>query len=130
MRFELHPGEFAGRSLITSLGLPCPPVLSQAQSKGGTSRRGLGASLFLTMPFRATTLLLVEPALSSKIQSAASVPAGMQVDIYCCCSVAKSCLTLCDPMDCGTPGACSNARPRSQWCYLAISSSATVFFCL
>ena len=22
----------------------------------------------------------------------------------CCCSVAKSCLTLCDPMDCGTPG--------------------------
>ena len=24
--------------------------------------------------------------------------------IYCCCSVAKSCLTLCDPMDCSTPG--------------------------
>ena len=23
---------------------------------------------------------------------------------YCCCSVAKSCLTLCDPIDCGTPG--------------------------
>ena len=23
---------------------------------------------------------------------------------YCCCSVAKPCLTLCDPMDCGTPG--------------------------
>ena len=22
----------------------------------------------------------------------------------CCCSVAQSCLTLCDPMDCGTPG--------------------------
>jgi len=22
----------------------------------------------------------------------------------CCCSVAKSCLTLCDPMDCRTPG--------------------------
>ena len=22
----------------------------------------------------------------------------------CCCSVAKSCLTLCDPMDCSTPG--------------------------
>ena len=24
--------------------------------------------------------------------------------IYCCCSVAQSCLTLCDPMDCSTPG--------------------------
>ena len=23
---------------------------------------------------------------------------------YCCCSVAKSCLTLCDPMDCSMPG--------------------------
>jgi len=23
---------------------------------------------------------------------------------YCCCSVAKSCLTFCDPMDCSTPG--------------------------
>ena len=23
---------------------------------------------------------------------------------YCCCSVAKSCLTLCDPMDCSIPG--------------------------
>ena len=24
--------------------------------------------------------------------------------VCCCCSVAKSCLTLCDPMDCSTPG--------------------------
>ena len=23
---------------------------------------------------------------------------------HCCCSVAKSCLTLCDPMDCSMPG--------------------------
>ena len=23
---------------------------------------------------------------------------------YICCSVAKSCLTLCDPMNCSTPG--------------------------
>ena len=23
---------------------------------------------------------------------------------YCCCSVAQSCPTLCDPMDCSTPG--------------------------
>ena len=24
--------------------------------------------------------------------------------LHCCCSVTKSCLTLCDPMDCHTPG--------------------------
>ena len=24
--------------------------------------------------------------------------------VSCCCSVTQSCLTLCDPMDCGTPG--------------------------
>ena len=26
------------------------------------------------------------------------------VHLCCCCSVAKLCLTLCDPMDCSTPG--------------------------
>ena len=25
--------------------------------------------------------------------------------VFCCCSVAKSCLTLCDPVDCSTLGA-------------------------
>ena len=58
----------------------------------------------------------------------------------CCCSVAQSCLTLCDPMDCSTPGflvlhylqeVCSNSCSLNQWCYLIISSSATLFsFCL
>ena len=58
-----------------------------------------------------------------------------------CCSVAKSCPTLCDPMDCSTPGSpvlhyllawiCLNSCPLSQWCYLTISSSAAPFsFCL
>ena len=40
----------------------------------------------------------------------------------CCCSVAKFCLTLCDPMDCSLPGftvlhclqVCSNSYPLSQ----------------
>ena len=27
-----------------------------------------------------------------------------ELGMICCCSVAKSCLTLCDPMDCSTPG--------------------------
>ena len=57
----------------------------------------------------------------------------------CCCSVAKSCPTLCEPMDCRmldssalhSPRVCSNSHPLSQWWYLTISSSATPFsFCL
>ena len=54
--------------------------------------------------------------------------------IICCCSVAKSCLTLCDPIGWQlarlpclslSPGVCSNSCPLSQWCYLTISFSAT-----
>ena len=57
----------------------------------------------------------------------------------CCCSVAKLCLTLCNPMDYSMPGyspplsprVCSNSCPLSQRCYLTISSSAALFsFCL
>ena len=51
------------------------------------------------------------------------------------CSVAESCLTLCDPMDRSTPGspvlhspgACSNSCPLSQWCHPTISSSVVPF---
>ena len=55
--------------------------------------------------------------------------------IYCCCSVAKSCPTLGDPMDCSTPGTpvsvWSNSCPLSRRCYLTISSSVIPSsFCL
>ena len=55
----------------------------------------------------------------------------------CCCSIAKSCLTLCDPMDrqqhtklpCPSPSprACSNSCLLSRWYYPAISSSVIPF---
>ena len=53
----------------------------------------------------------------------------------CCCSVAKLCLTFCDPMDCSTPGfpilhclrVCSNSCPFSRWCHPTISSSVAPF---
>ena len=51
----------------------------------------------------------------------------------CCCSVAKSCPTLCDSMDCRLPcpslfpELSSNSCPLSQWGYLTISSSAAHF---
>ena len=49
--------------------------------------------------------------------------------------VSQSYLTLCDPMDCSTPGfsvhhsiwVCSNSCPLSQWCHPAISSSVDPF---
>ena len=58
----------------------------------------------------------------------------------CCCSIAKLCLTLCDPMDCSTTGSSvlhhlpDFAQIHVPWvsvAYLTISSSATLFsFCL
>ena len=49
-----------------------------------------------------------------------------------CCSVTKSCLTLCDTIDhllcfSSPPGICSNSCPLSQWYYPTISSSAVFF---
>ena len=53
-----------------------------------------------------------------------------------CCSVAKLCLILSDPMDCSTPdfpvlhcliGVCSNSCPLSRWCHLILSSSVIPF---
>ena len=38
--------------------------------------------------------------------------------------VAQSCLTLCDPMDCGV---CSNSCPLRWWCHPTISSSIVPF---
>ena len=58
-------------------------------------------------------------------------------EYYCCCfSVTLSCLTVCDPMDCSTPGlpvppiVCPSSCSLHQWCRPAISSSdALCFFC-
>ena len=54
---------------------------------------------------------------------------------YCCCSVAKQCLTLKPrelpharlPYPSLSPGVCSHACPLSQWCHLTILSSASLF---
>ena len=55
----------------------------------------------------------------------------------CCCWGAKSCPTLCDPMDCSmlgfpvSPGICSNSDPLSGQCYPTISSSVVpISLCL
>ena len=59
------------------------------------------------------------------------------LSFHCCCSVTKSCLTLCNPMDCSTPGFhvhhCllefhSDSCLLSPWCHPTISSSVALFF--
>jgi len=54
----------------------------------------------------------------------------------CCCSVTESCPTLCNPMDCSTPGSpvlhylakfAQTQCPLSRWCHPTISSSVLPF---
>ena len=40
----------------------------------------------------------------------------------CCCSVAQPCLTLCDPMDCSTPGLLSSTNSQSLLKLMSIES--------
>ena len=64
-------------------------------------------------------------------------PSAQVWEFCCCCSVAKSCPTVCDPLDqharppCPSlsPEVCSSSCASKQWCYPTISSSAA-FFCL
>ena len=58
-------------------------------------------------------------------------------EVFCCHSVVKLCLTLCDPIDwlqhtrlqcpSRSPGVCSNSYPLSQWCLPTTSSSVIPF---
>ena len=43
-------------------------------------------------------------------------------DLPCCSSVAQSCLTLCDPMDCSTPGFPSFTNSQSLLKFMSIES--------
>ena len=58
----------------------------------------------------------------------------LSISSYCCCSVAQSWPTLCDPMDYSmlprpspSPGVCSNSYPLSRWCHPTIPSSVVPF---
>ena len=61
---------------------------------------------------------------------------NMNMNTYmCCCSITKSCLTLCNSMNCSMPGlpvhyqlkAYSYSCPSSRWCHPTISSSVVSF---
>ena len=63
------------------------------------------------------TRSLMETSHLSKLQSI----------ICCCCSVAKSCLTLCDPMDCSLPLTISQSLPKFMSCSLWCNSSTAAY---
>ena len=77
-----------------------------------------------------------------KVKGLSSVRDICKCKYYCTIqfsSVTQSSPTLCDPMDCSTPGLCPSPPPEvcpsscslHRWCHLAISSSDTLFsFCL
>ena len=51
--------------------------------------------------------------------------------IFCCCSVAQSCPTLCDPWTTAHQASLfiTNSCPSSQWCHPIISSSVVSSSC-
>ena len=82
---------------------------------------------------------LIQEAAKVLVELIEEVKKRKQLRDCCCCSVAKSCPTLCDPMDCSMPGSsvlhcprvCSSSRPLNWCCYLTMSSSAAPYsFCL
>ena len=71
--------------------------------------------------------ILIFPIINMEATSLALV---LRHCLLCCYSVAKSCPTLCDPMDCSTPGLpvlCSNSCALSQCCHSTILSSVGPF---
>jgi len=60
----------------------------------------------------------------------------IRISMYCCCSVTQSCPTLCDPIDCSTPGLpVLHYLPEFvqthvhwvKWCHPIMSSSVAPF---
>ena len=96
--------------------------------------------LFLCLPL--TSMLSFPHFHPSELWLPSEEPPVEVLDIglqYCgnsCCSVAKSCPTLCDPMDCSTPGSSvlhhrpEFAQTHVYWvsdAYVTVSSSVTPF---
>ena len=77
----------------------------------------------------------LEPIIQSEVSQKEKHQYSIRSEIR---SVAQSCPTLCNPINCSTPGLCPsptpgvypNSSPLSQWCHPTISSSVAPFSCL
>ena len=98
--------------------------------------------LFISFWFRqsvfplTTKQILGKEVLGFTLFSITVVRNQSELEICCCCSVAQSWPTLCNPMECSMPGfpvfhylqrVCSNVCPLSRWCHPVISSSVVPF---
>ena len=48
--------------------------------------------------------------------------------LCCCCLVSKSCLTLCDPIDCSSTGSCAQGTSQARivkWIAISVSSGSS-----
>ena len=99
-------------------------------------------ALFISFWFRqsvfplTTKQILGKEVLGFTLFSITVVRNQSELEICCCCSVAQSWPTLCNPMECSMPGfpvfhylprVCSNVCPLSRWCHPVISSSVVPF---
>ena len=90
----------ASRSLCSASCLD--PALPGAAALCGSRRPSLGADSFIPL---LTDASAVPKVCSSEERCRAVLVCVSQRGPGCCCSsVAQSCLTFCDPMDCSTPG--------------------------
>ena len=113
----------------------CPPLSQKIdQLISSRSYRGLRQGRHLTRQWLPAQDLA--PSFSLAIRCMTRVRSLHSLTRPCCCPVAKSCLTLYDPIDCSTqgfpvlhlsPGVCSSSCPLNGWCYPTISSYVTPF---
>ena len=133
------------QSTDVSWVLPVWPTLLQmpeiywwtGQMKSLAWCRYLSVLLILCPTHQTSSPLCIQQLTSVVCITWALHPLAPSINCSCCCSVAKSCLTLCDPMDCSTPGSSvlhcllEFAQIHVHWVSDAIPSSAAPFsFCL
>ena len=103
------------------------PWVGQFSSMESSSQRGQQLWAWLLSPGVRAGYISLENMTSEELYSFDG----------CCCSVAQSYPTLCDPIDCKhtrlpcpspPPGACSNSHPLNRWCHPTILSSVIPFF--
>ena len=128
-----------GRAMIYTL-LPCRSWNTWSFPLSGSSELLKGKNVDFHLPLPAPKHTTWQPASAPKILSPVNNADRREKShthhICYCCSVAKSCLTLHEPMDCSTPGfpvlhclprVCLNSYLLSWWCHLTILSSVSLF---
>ena len=90
----LYPWNFPGKNI----GAGCHFLF-----QGISPTQGLNLNLLHPLHWHADSLSLSHLGSPSE-KFGYTISIQLTEFLYCCCSVAKSCPTLCNPVDCSTPG--------------------------